>query len=252
MVTGGTVSVTVTSSGQSASPTAQITVNNRTNFAFTAVNPTQDAGNSITCYNGDVQILQSPPVNTSIEGASCADLAFSFQDSAISDNGPNNGYRYVTSVSSTNGSKPTQYHYIVVSDLLGATTFYSAQCGNYSSSNSSGFIAGSQLKQNVFDHEQGSVLSHWTEYVAAQNNSSNNIGTELEAMTAPPSTSQTTYEINLTNAGQGAINNILTAVANEPCNGDPTDDSSQSCAKCGAINFSPYHSCNGQPVPYCH
>jgi hypothetical protein len=230
MVTGGTVSVTVTSSGGTSTPSASITVNNRTNFAFTAVNPTEAGGSSITCYGGANTTLPSPPVSGSYEGGSCPDLAFSFQTSAaISDNGPNNGYQYVTSVSDSSGGQPTQFQYIVVTDLLSPTTFYNAQCGNYSSNNSAGFIAGSQLKQNVFDHEQGSVFSHWTEYRDAQNNSNNNIGTVLEAMTAPPNTSQSTFKNNLTSAGQTAINNILTAVANEPCNRDPTKDSSQSC-----------------------
>jgi hypothetical protein len=251
IVTGGTVSVTV--SGTTSPLTSNIRVSNRSNFAFTAVSPTQASGNTITCYNGDVETLPSPPVNTSVEGASCANLTFSFQSSVpISDNGPNNGYQYVTSVSSTNAGQPTQFQYIVVSDLLSATTFYNAQCGTYSSTNSSGFIAGSQLKQNVLDHEQGPVLSHWTEYVSAQNNSSNNIGTVLEAMVGAPGVSQTDYDNQLTNAGKGAINAILAAVAGEPCGGLPNEDSSQSCALCGAINYSPYQSCGtSQPIPYC-
>ncbi|HXC42390.1 MAG TPA: hypothetical protein VNY51_02585 [Candidatus Dormibacteraeota bacterium] len=250
MVTGGTVSVTA--SGVASPLTANISVSNRSNFAFTAVSPTQASGNSITCYNGDTAVLVSPPNSTSIKGASCADLAFSFNDSSVSDNGPNNGYQYVTAVSGTSNGQPTQFPYIIVSDLLSATTFYNAQCGTYSSSNSSGFIAGVQLKQNVFDHEQGSILSHWTEYRDAQNISSNNVGTVLEAMTAPLGTSQSTYEGQLTKAGQTAISNISAAAGIEPCNEDPTRDSSQSCAECGAINYSPYQTCSGQPVPYCH
>ena len=185
MVIGGSVSVTVTTSGSSSSPTAAITVNNRTNFAFTAVSPTQAAGNSITCYNSSPVTLPSPPAANSAEGYSCADMAYSFNFATVNDNGPNNGYEYVTSASDASGSSPTQFQFIVVTDLLSATTFYNAQCGNFSSSKSAGFIAGSQLKQNVFDHEQGSVFSHWTEYVSAQNSSSNNIGTVLESTTAP-------------------------------------------------------------------
>lgn len=253
MVTSGTVSVDVTNGYGTAPVTAQVTVDNRSNFAFTAVNPTQAAGNSITCYSGQSTTLSSPPNGGSV-GADCPDLAFSFKTSAaISDNGPNNGYQYVTSVSDSNssGSQPTQFQYIVVTDLLSSTTFYNAQCGNYSTTNSTGYIAGSQLKQNVFDHEQGSVLSHWTEYVNAQNNSSNNVGTVLEAMTAPPNTSQSTFTSNLNSAAQTAINNIDTAVANEPRGGSPNEDSSQSCGFCGGINYSPYASCSGQPVPYC-
>jgi hypothetical protein len=254
MVTGGTVSVTATVSGASTPLSTSIAVTNRTNFAFTAVNPTPLTGNSITCYASGTTVLTTPPNGGSL-GASCPDLTFSFVAAApISDNGPNNGYQYASSVSSTNESgQPTQFQYIIVSDLLSATTFYNKQCGTYSSSNSSGFIAGSQLKQNVLDHEAGSVLSHWTEYVNAQNNSSNNIGTVLEANIGTPGTSQSAYALALTNAGTNATNSILTAVAAEPCNDLPNDDSSQSCKYCGSINYSPYTSCgNSQPVPYCH
>lgn len=95
------------------------------------------------------------------------------------------------------------------------------------------------------------MLSHWTEYENAQNSSSNNIGTVLEAMTAPPGTSQSTFTNNLTNARNTAISNIQTAAAIEPCGGSPNEDSSQSCAFCGGINYSPYASCSGQPVAYC-
>ncbi len=135
------------------------------------------------------------------------------------------------------------------SDLLGGTTFYNAQCGNYSSSNSGGFIAGSQLKQNVFDHEGGSVFSHWSEYRDAQNNPSNNIGTVLETTTAPPGSTGATFAQNAANA---AAQRIGQAVSNEPCGGYVNNDSSQGCATCGNINYSPYQACTGQPVPYCH
>jgi len=253
IVTSGTVSVTASVSGASVPLSYPVTVNARSGFSFTAVSPVQNAGtNSITCYKGTTTTLVSPPNLTSIKGASCADLAFSFIDNQVIDNGPNNGYRYVTSATDSNGSQPTQFPYIVVSDLLSATTFYNAQCGNYSSTNSTGFIAGSQLKQNVFDHEQGPIFSHWTEYRDAQNIPSNNVGTVLEAMTAPPGTAQSTYEGQLNSAGSNAQNNIDAAASIEPCNEDPTKDSSQSCAECGAINYSPYQPCNGQPVPYCH
>jgi hypothetical protein len=164
MVISGTVSATV--SGLASPLTANITINNRTNFAFTAANPTQLTGtNSITCYSGSNVNLPSPPAPGSIEGASCADQAYSFNYTTINDSGPNNGYEYVTSASNMNGqNSPTKFEYVVVSDLLSQTAFYNAQCGNFSSSNPTGFIAGSQLNQDVFNHEQGSVLSHWTEY----------------------------------------------------------------------------------------
>jgi hypothetical protein len=246
MVASGTVSVTAAGS---VHLTSTIAVNSRPNFAFTAVNPSQQSGNSITCYSGTTTNLPSPPIANSLEGSVCANMAYSFNYATVNDGGPNNGYEYVTSASNSNGGNPTAFDYIVVSDLLSATTFYNAQCGNFSSSNAAGFIAGSQLKQNVFDHESGSILSHWTEYVNSQNNSSNNIGTVLESTTAPPDSTGSTFAQN---AGNAALSRIAAAVANEPCSGSVAVDSSQSCAACGAINFSPYAACNGQPVPYCN
>ncbi len=254
MVTSGTVSVNISVSGATMLASAGITVNPRTSWAFTAANPVQLTGtNSITCYNGDSATLVSPPNATSVKGASCPDQAFSYVDSAVSDGGPNNGYLYVVSASNANGSTLTKYEFVVVSDILNiSSTFYKHQCGTYSATNSSGFIAGSQLNQNVVDHEQGNIFSHWTEYRDAQNNPNYNIGTILEAKTAPPGTAQTTFENSLNSAGTNAITTIYNAGNIEPCGGNPSQDSSQSCANCGGINYSPYQSCTGTPIPYCH
>ena len=247
MVTSGTVSVTPAGA---SSLTASISVNSRTQFAFTAVNPTQVLANSITCYGGMTQTLPSPPVNNGLVGFSCADMAYSFTFATISDGGPNNGYEYVTSASNASGGLPTKYEYIVVSDAFNtSSSFYTHQCGNYSASNSLGFIAGSQLKQNIFDHEQGSVLSHWTEYRDAQNNNSNNVGTVLEAAIGAPGSSGSTFAQQQSDA---AMQRIAQAVMQEPCGGTVNKDSSQSCAYCGIINFTPYQSCgSSQPAPYC-
>lgn len=254
IVASGSVSVTV--DGIALAPSS-MTVNNRTGFAFTAVNPTQVSGNSITCYaETSAHVLPSPPVPNSQEGFSCADLAFSFSPpTLINDGGPNNGYQYVTSVFDTHGNSPTKFEYIVVTDLLNsASTFYTSQCGDFSSGNSGGFIAGSQLKQNVFDHEQGTVLSHWTQYRDAQNNSANNIGTVLEAIIAVPGVPTAMYSQTLTDAGFGAMNRIRQPINdknNEPCGGFVNYDSSQSCKYCGTINFTG-SSCGGiTSVPYC-
>ncbi len=233
----------------SVSLTARLTVNPRTGFQFTAVNPAQVLSNTITCYDGSVHSAPSPPSPGSVEGFSCADMAYSFQFATVSDNGPNNGYEYVTSASNVSGSQPTKYEYIVVSDLLSASDFFVHQCGTFSASNTSGFIAGSQLKQNVFDHEQGSVLSHWTEYRDAQNSSANNIGTVLEAAVGSPGSTGNSFAKT---TGDAALARIAQAVAVEPCGGLVDKDSSQGCKVCGAFNYSPYQSCgSAQPVPFC-
>jgi hypothetical protein len=174
-------------------------------------------------------------------------MAYSFNFVQIADNGPNNGYQYVTSVSDSSGSQPTKFEYIVVSDLLNnSSTFYTSQCGTFSASNSSGFIAGSQLSLNVFDHEQGSVLSHWTEYRDAQDNPNNNIGSAMEPIIGVPGTPSNTYSNNVNTAAQNALNTIAQAVAVEPCGGLVNQDSSQACESCGNVNYSPYQSFGGQ------
>ncbi|MCI0356141.1 MAG: hypothetical protein L0099_14050, partial [Acidobacteria bacterium] len=147
MVTGGTVDLTI--NGVALVP-ANITVNNRTNFAFTAVAPTRLMSNSITCYNGTTTVLDSPPTPTSKEGWYCPDLAFKGTAAQVTDGGLNHGYWYPSSVTDSpllfSTVVPTKFEYIVVSDLLDPTsTFYTSQCGTFSASNPSGFIAGSQL-----------------------------------------------------------------------------------------------------------
>lgn len=139
MVTSGTVQVVARVSGTTGSLplSASVTVNNRSNFAFTTVNPAQLNGtNSITCYAGDTHTLNSPPADNQEEGHACADLAYSFNFATVSDEGPNKGYEYVTSASDQSapgqpGNHPTKFEYIVLSDLLTATTFYNAQCGDF-------------------------------------------------------------------------------------------------------------------------
>jgi hypothetical protein len=253
MVTSGTVAVTVNAAGGAISlAPSYITVPDRTDFAFAAVSPAKIEGNSITCY-GDAgpHVLPSPPTAGSAEGWSCADMAYTPNPTQVSDGGPNNGYWYVASVSDAFGGQPTKFEYIVVSDLLNsASDFYKSQCGTYSNSNSGGFIAGSQLSQNVFNHEQGSVLSHWTEYRDAQNDPANNIGVILEQMVGAPGAFD--FVGSLDKAARAALNRIANAVAVEPCTGVVVYDSSQTCKYCGTINYVPYQSCGSStPIPYC-
>jgi hypothetical protein len=251
VVMSGTVSVNVSVQGSAPVPvSSSLTVNPRTGFQFSAATPAQVLSNVLTCYDGSVHSAPSPPSPGSVEGFSCADMAYSFQFATISDSGPNNGYEYVTSASNINGSLPTKYEYIVVSDLLNSSSdFFTHQCGNFSASNSSGFIAGTQLKQNVLDHEQGAILSHWSEYRDAQNNSANNIGTVLESTVGPPGSTGSSFAQT---AGDAALARIAQASEVEPCGGVVNVDSSQACKVCGAINYVPYQSCGTtQPIPFC-
>jgi len=65
-----------------------------------------------------------------------------------------------------------------------SSAFYKAQCGNYNATtHPNGFISGSNLLTNTNRHESGTIQSHYENYVTAQNNPSNNLGTVAEKMT---------------------------------------------------------------------
>ena len=237
MVTSGTVNVTANSSSTPLS--ASITVNNRTGFAFTAVSPT--AENNNFSADGCTISVASPPQQTGdAVGMFCLAQYFSFNTAQISDNGPNNGYSYVTSISSKDASNNyTAYFYVISPDLENTSSaFYKAQCGNYSSTAQTGFISGSNLLTDAIRHESGTVQSHYQQYVVAQDNSANNLGTVAEATTGLEAAQ--TLANGLTTTLTGDRNTILSATQVQPC-GVQYD---ASCNFQGCINFSPYHSCS--------
>ncbi len=244
IVTSGTVFLNITfSDGSVQSFQSAITVTPRTNFAFAAASSQELLSNTITCASGSTTILNSPPQNNGgagdVLGFYCLDQAFGFNFLGITDNGPNNGYGYVTTVTNQSGTTPTAFRYIVVSDLRDpSTSFYKAQCGNYNpQTNPSGFISGAQLNTNTHDHEGGSVLSHWTNYSASQSVSANNIGLVMESQIAIPGVTADQFTTQVRNAEAGAASTINSATATEPCGGDVRNDSSQACKFFGAINF---------------
>jgi hypothetical protein len=235
VVTGGTVSVTADSAPLSAS----ITVNNRTGFAFTAVSPTPE--NNDFNADGCSISVPSPPTQTGdAVGAFCLAQYFSLKTASISDNGPNNGYSYVTSISSSSGSSTTSYFYEISPDLQNnSSTFYKAQCGNYNSqTNPNGFISGGSLLSDTTRHESGTVQSHYENYVVAQGNSANNLGTVAESMTGVE-TGQELAGSATTKLNQN-VQTITSATQVEPC-GVQYD---ASCTFQGFINFQPYKACN--------
>jgi hypothetical protein len=244
IVTSGTVSAKVSINGRPpVTVSATLTVTPRTDFAFTAVNPVQLQGNTLNC-NGKIKILNSPPQDNGgtgdFLGFFCVVEAFSFGFDGITDNGPNNGYGYITKAFSQNqDGTPTTFQYIIVSDLLDSSSqFYRAQCGNFDpQSNPNGFISGLQLKTNSFDHEEGPVLSHWTNYVQAQNNPSNNIGLVLEGQIAVPGVDEAGFRVQINSVTSIAELTIAQITMEQPCGGDVRRDSSQSCTFFGNINF---------------
>src|SRR5208283_4064977 len=78
------------------------------------------------------------------------------------------------------------YYYVISPDLQNSSsTFSLAQCANYNAqTNPNGFISQPNLLANTQRHESGSVASHYAQYVAAVNVSSNNPGTVAEQQLA--------------------------------------------------------------------
>src|SRR5205823_2512761 len=100
-VMGGTVAVTVTASGKATTVTATVAVTNRSGFAFTAVTPTSEQNGFSTPICG-VLSVRSPPQPGYELGIFCLQQTYSFNFQSINDNGPNQGYKYITSISNPN------------------------------------------------------------------------------------------------------------------------------------------------------
>jgi len=160
---------------------------------------------------------------------------------SVSDNGPNQGYKYVASITSSHSGVSTAYLYVVPPDAEDTgSTFYVHQCGNYDAQNNpGGYISGSNLLAGITRHESGSGNSHYANYVAAQDNTSNNLGVVAEALTGTPSTSSTDFTNSAVSTLNDKVTAILTAAQVEPC--EVNKDAS--CNVLGNINFSPYQSC---------
>ena len=238
MVTSGTVSV-MSSAGRLS---ASITVTNRSGFTFTAVQPHKET-NPYTCVSSTgvspILSVNNPPQpavgsNFDYIGQYCDIEDYSYNFTTISDNGPNNGFSYITS-----GTNNASFHWIIAQDADNpSSAFYLAQCGNYNSSTRTGFISGSQLNTNIVRHESAPVQGHYGNYVNVQNNSANNVGTGLESAVNLSSGSTFTNWVNTYIAPRISA---LHASTQSPEPYDANHD--QNGVYDGPINFQPYASC---------
>jgi len=243
MVLSGTVQVRVQAGGQTFDLSLAVAVNNRGGFSFTAATPLELAnGASSPC--GSLSIT-SPPVAGGALGRNCLDQQWTWQSSQIGD-GPNKGFQYVTSVTSSNAGIPTTYKYVISPDLENTgSAFYAAQCGNYDpQTNPSGFISGANLLTDTIRHAAGSVASHYASYVSAQNDPQNNVGTVAESFVRFNSG---TFSADIDSALNDATQRILSAHATEPC-GDCHVMYNASCVFQGWVN---YKDAQGNYAP-CH
>lgn len=260
MVQSGTVQVTVIQGGRTYPLSKSVAVIPRTTgFAFTAKPATKYANNTFTCTtpSGTLSLAVPDTPQPGIEiGLAISCLRYSFMFTQISDGGPNQGYWYVLSTSdSAPGVVPTDTTFAwTMSPQLDdpSSEFYKAQCG------SGGFISGAQLQANTVAHESGSLNSHYSRYVAAQNDPAKNVGTALEAVVGPPSDTPANFQSRAQAVGDARQAQIVSLSQQEPC-GASDLSKDESCTSYGNVNFQPYQSCgncqsdpdcSSQPAPY--
>src|SRR5262249_55288230 len=137
MVISGTVSVTVVQGGRTTNLMKGATVAARTSgFSFTATSPAE-VPNGSSC-GSRVMSIPSPPASGQLFGEFCLGQPYNTTFALLND-GPNKGYRYLTSI-----TNDATYKYVISPDAKNtSSTFYLAQCGNYNATtNPSGFISG--------------------------------------------------------------------------------------------------------------
>ena len=240
-VMSGKVSVNLTlSSGRVLPLSAQLNVSARSGWAFPGVSATKVQNNT----NGFS--LPSPPTGGNEVGASQLRVAWNPQTFKIGDNGPNNGFNYVTGINDT-----SVYQYVISPDLENTSSaFYTHQCGNYNASTyPNGYISGATLLANTTHHEsQRGSNSHYDQYMTSQGNSSNNLMTAAESFVEGPSVPIVTFSNNdLPNQLNSKATVILNATAVENCHGgDMAYDAS--CAFQGYVNVANAQG-NYQPCP---
>jgi hypothetical protein len=249
MVTSGTVSVRVDQGGQTYNFSKAVTVNARSSFAFPAVAPTQKANNSLICEDKVLQVPDPPTAQNNELGMFLLCIRYSWVSQPVG-SGPNQGYRYLSAVSDSKSDAvppQTTFAWTITPQLDDPSSdFYRAQCGR------DGYISGAQLRANTITHESGTRNSHYSRYVAAQNNPANNIKTGLEGIVARPGETEDSLKTRIATAAKPRIDNIIAAAQQEPCGvSDVTLD--ENCQDHGAINFMPYKPCspfglNGQVV----
>jgi hypothetical protein len=243
VATSGTVSVKVTSGNRAPILTAPITVTARSGLAFTAAGASKRT-NPYSAGACNISVPTSPAAGNAL-GYSCLDQQFSQTPYLIGDNGPNKGFRYVYSASSSYNSVPTTFNFIIASYLDDSgSEFAQKQCGNYNPNTNTGFISYTQLKSNTYEHESGNTTGHYATYKPTQDNSANNVGVALEAVVGPPGQSEADFNQQASNVALAKGNTIRSAAFPTPenfCNSDVKYD--PACVFRGYINWPVYVNC---------
>jgi hypothetical protein len=117
--------------------------------------PEQTSGIGVTL--NPPGIFLSPSNQGGHPGYSVWDLLADFDAVKLDGDGPNKGLSYVTQVRHADWPL-TYYQFEISPDYERGTTFYSKQCGQ------GGFILGSVLRANIYEHESGTQKGHYQQY----------------------------------------------------------------------------------------
>jgi hypothetical protein len=228
MVTGGTVSATVTSNGTATPVSAQVTVNARSWHTSPA--------SAAPVPNGTFVTLPVPPQPTGTDSG----LGVFYENSnnsagpnstVIGGDGPNTGYAYFASQLSIS----TLFQYEINPDLQSSTSQFSThQWG------ACGYISWSNLLTQTNRHEfNSSTQSHYVFYTTSISSGANNPGDYFEQQVAPPGANLQQFA-NATLAGLNSrYSQILASTSVEPF---PVNDS-ETGIFLGNINYAPYTPC---------
>jgi len=226
LVAGGTGKVRVVLQSNTYDLTKTVSVAARTGWLWSPVSATK-------VPNGTFSTLVSPPQAKQPLGEMEIDqpYQYTYPSDGISDDGPNHGLYYVQTA-----SDDTTFRYQLSPDLENSgSAFRAANCGQ------SGFIDGAVLLANTIEHESGTTLGHYQQYVAARDESGENVGSLLEGFVAK-ALSDAAFETALETMANTATGAIRTATISESaCNSDVTKNTS--CISGGVVNYSPYASC---------
>jgi hypothetical protein len=226
MVTGGTVSVNVSSGGQSSPLSATVSVTNR-NWHTNPASPAQ-------VPNGTFLVLPVPPAQSGSDsglGAAAYRLTDTgFSITSIGDSGPNTGYSYYASPLNFSVS---YYQYEINPDLENSnSTFSQHQTGT------NGFISWSDLLAQTRRHEYNSTTqSHCASY--SNSLGRNNPGDYFESRVAAPSTNLTTFNADTRSGINSRYDTITTDTSVEPY---PVNYSEAGVPR-GNVCYPPYTAC---------
>ena len=127
------------------------------------------------------------------------------------------------------------FKYEITPHLEQGTQFYNAQCGH------SGYISGTVLRANGYEHESGTQKGHYQQYRDKLEDPAVNFAKYAEPRIGSVAQNYQAFADAIVNAFATRKGQLHTAAGIEACNQDFSLDAT--CTFRGIKNFFPYQSC---------